>query len=420
MPEVAGVARRGGLFLTDRAHYGSGEPRGAIYPPRAPVQIAPVPRAKSKPPSPSRDATGDLPPPDAAAALARALRPSGFLSRLPPLTDDVCLHVGIDENGLGPVLGPMIVTGVAFRLRGPRPTSLGALVGDSKAMVSHGDVSLGEAWARAILSALGESPRSPSDVVERLSMDHLSVLRAPCPTRAPDAARDHAAAMCWPEAPESFVADDALVERCKRTLRGWAASSDDVGRNNGRFSRRVPLEIVGLRASIVCASRLNEAKAGGRHKFAVDLHEMERIALGFHAASSAAPTRPPLDAVCGKVGGMGYYSDYFGPLSGSLRAIEAEGEMASAYRFPGLGRMTFLQDADAADPLVGLASIVGKYLRELLMGRIVRYMREGHARKDEVPMASGYRDPNTKRFIAATELVRRDRGVPDRCFLRTS
>jgi hypothetical protein len=253
------------------------------------------------------------------------------------------------------------------------------------------------------------------------------VLRAPCPSR--DAAQatadvEHAAAMCWPEAPERFIADDALVERCARTIRGWGASGDEVGRNNGRFTRRIPLELVGLRASIVCASRLNEAKSSGRHKFAVDLHEMERIALAFHAA--ATPTAP-LDAVCGKVGGMGYYSDYFGPLSGSLRAIEAEGEMASAYRFPGLGRVTFLQDADAADPLVGLASIVGKYLRELLMGRIVRYLRDAHAKtsldpsaEPALPPASGYRDPNTKRFIAATELVRQNRGVPDRCFLRTS
>ena len=247
---------------------------------------------------------------------------------------------------------------------------------------------------------------------------------------------EHAAAMCWPDAPESFVADDALVERCARTLRGWGSAVIDVDeggspRERGRFKRRVPLELVGLRASIVCASRLNDEKARGRHKFSVDLHEMERIALAFHAASTPSI---PLDAVCGKVGGMGYYSDYFGPLSGRLRAIESEGAMASAYRFPGLGRLTFLQDADAADPLVGLASIVGKYLRELLMGRIVRYMRVAQVRarstsanelsanehEEPLPSASGYRDPNTKRFITATELIRHDRGVPDRCFLRTS
>jgi ribonuclease HII len=382
-----------------------------------------VQRVKSKPEArrgQSQGAGQEVPEDQlAAATLARALRPSGFLARLRPLTDDTCLHVGIDENGLGPVLGPMIVTGVAFRFRGPRPTSLGTLVGDSKALVSHADVSLGEAWARAILASLGEAPRTPADVIDRLSMDHASVLRAPCPSRADGDATapgEHAATMCWPETPEAFVADDALVERCARTIRGWAASGDEVGRHNGRFTRRIPIEVVGLRASILCASRLNEAKSSGRHKFAVDLHEMERIALAFHAASTPPA---PLDAVCGKVGGMGYYSDYFGPLSGSLRAIEAEGEMASAYRFPGLGRMTFLQDADAADPLVGLASIVGKYLRELLMGRIVRYMQTASTDQELAP-ASGYRDPNTKKFIAATELIRKNRQVPDRCFLRTS
>jgi hypothetical protein len=122
---------------------------------------------------------------------------------------------------------------------------------------------------------------------------------------------------------------------------------------------------------------------------------------------------------------MGYYGDYFGPLSHHLHAVEAQKGMASAYRFPGIGRFTFLQDADAADPFVGLASIVGKYLRELLMGRIVRYLEAARTPEscsvppeDPLPDASGYRDPNTKKLIAATELVRAHRGVPDRCFRR--
>ncbi|GAC1393357.1 MAG: hypothetical protein NVSMB47_00490 [Polyangiales bacterium] len=390
-----------------------------------PGQSSVVPRARRPPPTaPGEPEFASDRPSDERPPTADARAPSGFLARLPPLHESApCLHVGIDENGLGPVLGPMIVTGVAFVVRGPRPASLGALVGDSKALVSHADVSLGEAWTRALLAALGETPRTPAELVERLSMDDAATLRAPCPRPEgvePTEHPAHPASMCWPASEQGFVADDALVARCARIIRGWTTTT----REGGRFPRRVPVALAGVRTSIVCASRLNASKSSGRHKFVVDLHEMERIALAFHDAHGRAAdgTALPLDAVCGKVGGMGYYGDYFGPLSGRLRAIEAEQGMASAYRFPGLGRVTFLQDADAADPLVGLASLVGKYVRELMMGRIVHYMRASmtpeNCPEQALPSASGYRDPATKRFIAATELIRAHRGVPDRCFLR--
>ncbi|MGZ3418431.1 MAG: hypothetical protein ACXVEF_20565 [Polyangiales bacterium] len=335
---------------------------------------------------------------------------------LEPLSQGPCIHVGIDENGLGPVLGPLLVTGVAFRFAGARPDSLGALVGDSKALVSHDDPSLGEAWARAILSTLGPEPKNPHEIVARISMDADDVLRSVCPPATDSSAREHhPASMCWPETPEAFVADEAMVRRCMDLVRGW--KGEQIG---GRFVRKRPLELVGIRASIVCASRLNAAAAEGRHRFMVDLHEMERIALRLHEEAGGAE---PLDAICGKVGGMASYGDYFGQLSNRLYAVEYEQRRLSAYRFPGLGRFAFLQDADASDPLVGLASLVGKYLRELLMGRIVRWMSAAalpeHLGKQGIPAdASGYRDPNTKRFIAASELVRAHRGVPDRCFER--
>lgn len=343
--------------------------------------------------------------------------PAGSNSRsrptLEPLKKDgSVVHVGVDENGLGPVLGPLVVTGVAFRFEGPRPSSLGALVGDSKALVSHDDSSLGEAWARALLGALGPEPRSPAEVLSRLCLDDEPTLRAPCPAPG-EAGPDHApSSMCWPPGSESFTADEALVDKCREALRGW--TGEKVG---GRFARRTPLALVGVRSSVVCASRLNKAAAEGRHRFLVDLHEMERLVVELHGGAA-----DPVDAVCGKVGGMDFYGDYFGPLSARLYAIEVEHKKTSAYRFPGLGRVAFVQDADARDPLVGLASLVGKWVRELMMGRVVRYMQATalpeHLGPHGIVSASGYRDPNTKRFIAATELVRAHRGVPDRCFTR--
>src|SRR4051812_13105688 len=67
-------------------------------------------------------------------------------------------RIGADENGLGARLGPLVVTAVLARVteQGQRvlsrrpPKRLQADLGDSKLLVSHGDVALGEAWSRAL------------------------------------------------------------------------------------------------------------------------------------------------------------------------------------------------------------------------------------------------------------------------------
>ena len=75
----------------------------------------------------------------------------------------------------------------------------------------------------------------------------------------------------------------------------------------------------------------------------------------------------------------------------------------------------FVLDGDATEPAIGLASMVGKYVRELWMHRLNRYWL------DAVPgtmPASGYHDPVTQRLVDATALVRREREIPDDCFAR--
>jgi ribonuclease HII len=75
-----------------------------------------------------------------------------------------------------------------------------------------------------------------------------------------------------------------------------------------------------------------------------------------------------------------------------------------------------VRDADQSHLLVAMASMVGKWIREVMMSRIVRHY--GYA-ADAPELASGYHDPVTDRFVEATALVRRKRKVPDTCFERT-
>jgi ribonuclease HII len=98
-----------------------------------------------------------------------------------------------------------------------------------------------------------------------------------------------------------------------------------------------------------------------------------------------------------------------------MHSIVQESRPKSVYRFPGLGDIAFVQDADASDLLVSLASMVGKWMREVLMERIVRHYQE---LVPGLAGASGYHDPVTTRFIAATELVRTEKRIPGDCYER--
>jgi hypothetical protein len=184
-----------------------------------------------------------------------------------------------------------------------------------------------------------------------------------------------------------------------------------VRRDLTRLAKR-GVEIVAVRSVVVCTKRLNDAVAAGQSRFVVDLHAMERLILAFRAIAGQ-----DVDAVCGKVGGFDQYSKVFGPLGGHLHAIIEEGRARSAYRFPGVGDIAFVRDGDASNMLVGMASLVGKYVRELMMDRIVHHYRE---QVDDLPQASGYHDPITEQFVVSTAALRKKRRVPDACFERES
>jgi ribonuclease HII len=311
-------------------------------------------------------------------------------------------RVGVDENGLGPRLGPMVVTAVLARgtddagwrlaSRAPRG-ALAERLGDSKQLVSHGDVALGEAWARALVArgcGQGGAPTAASSVdavLHAVCLDDRRTLRELCP--------GHVEEQCWSTEGESFVASDPMLR--------------DVGKDLDRLADK-GLEIVAVRSVLLCAKRMNDGLRAGKNRFVLDLHAMERLILELRRLAGEEVL-----AICGKVGGFGKYGPAFGPLAGRLHTVVEEGRPRSAYRFPGLGEIAFVRDSDASDLCVAMASMVGKYVREAMMDRIARHYRRA---VDGLPAASGYYDPVTTSFIAATRLVRGAREVPDDCFER--
>ena len=301
-------------------------------------------------------------------------------------------RVGVDENGLGARLGPLVVTAVLARVseQGRRtlsrklPRAIRADLDDSKRLMTHTDVALGEAWARALST---KPVSSPAELFEQLSLEGSGKLKKPC--------ESHVAGQCWNDQGEEFLAETAHVVR--------------IGKHRAALAER-GVELLSVRSSVVCTKNLNDKKQSGTNRFVADLHAMEWLLLQARAEAGG-----DIEAVCGKVGGIAEYSKFFGPLSGRLHAILAEGRARSGYRFPGLGEVHFVRDADASDPLVSLSSLVGKYVRELFMSRIGLHYAD---RESEDKRPSGYHDPVTAGFVLRSELLRRKRKIPDHCFER--
>jgi len=309
-----------------------------------------------------------------------------------PVPVPIEFRVGADENGLGARLGPLVVTAVLARVneRGRRtlsrklPRAIRADLDDSKRLMSHTDVTLGEAWARA-LSPVQVS--SPAQLFEQLSLEGSSKLKKRC--------ESHVAGQCWNERGETFLAEAADVSRMSKHRAALAERG---------------VELLSVRSSVLCTKNLNDRKQRGTNRFVADLNAMEELVLELRAQAGGE-----VEAVCGKVGGIAEYSKFFGPLSGRLHAILGEGRASSGYRFPGLGELHFVRDADAADPLVSLASLVGKYVRELFMSRIGSHYADAES---EEKRPSGYHDPITAGFVLRSALLRRSRKIPDHCFER--
>jgi ribonuclease HII len=303
--------------------------------------------------------------------------------------------VGIDENGLGPALGPLVSTAATLRMPRYEPEALAALgaslgIHDSKQTSAFRKMRAAESLALATAEALsGKAPANVDDFLAALSLDSLPDLQAPCPS-------SEAREQCWSScAPLPAFGGDLAEGR--RML-------DGLGRAHA--------EVVSVRTVVNCVRRLNDALDAGRNKLLVNLTAFERLSLAARECVSE-----DVDVYCGMIGGIRDYETRFSRLAPRAVTKVDEGVRGSIrYDVSGLGRMRFSIDADAGHLPVAFASMIGKYVRELTTGRIVAYYRALDPRLEDV---SGYHDPRTRAFVAASAPVRHDKAIELRCFLRT-
>ena len=304
------------------------------------------------------------------------------------------LVLGVDENGLGPRLGPLVAT--SLTLQTPRyaraalcARGLSLGLTDSKKTGGFGRMGFIESVALALLKRVGSGvPDCADALVDGLHARGRVELLARCPDGA-------TAAQCW--APElrlpAFGGDASFGEELIERL---------IGRSE--------LRVIDVQSRLACAGMLNSRLAQGTNKLAVDLELFEDL-----IASARARHGGPLLAVCGMIGGIRDYASRMTSL-GPGEPQRLPGRRAQRrYAIDGLGEIRFEVDADARHLPVALASIVGKYVREICMLRIGRFYRRADP---SLELSSGYHDPVTSRFIEQTEPLRRRLRIVDACFRR--
>ncbi|MEM7433931.1 MAG: hypothetical protein AAF436_02175 [Myxococcota bacterium] len=303
------------------------------------------------------------------------------------------LVMGVDENGLGPRLGPLVATSVVLEVPHYRRAALSARglglgLTDSKDTGGFGRMAFTESVALALLGRTGSVPATADDLLRRLWPAASSSLRACCPN-------DRTAAQCW------------RVDTALPAFGGERAEGDAL---LDRLTGRSCLRLVEVRSRLACAGMLNEKRAAGSNKLDVDLSMFEEL-----IEAARAERGQPITVICGMIGGIRDYASRFSRFDPQRVTALPARRGQRRYRVPDLGEVRFEVDADARHLPVSLASIVGKYVREVSMLRIGEFYRQS---LPDLRLASGYHDPVTSRFIEQTETSRRKLGISIDCFRR--
>ena len=222
------------------------------------------------------------------------------------LEDDAVFVAGIDENGLGPKLGPLVVTGALFESEaedyepglfrealGGVAQAGGARVTDSKEVMSTRNMALGETTVLALASLLtGSIPDSVEALLDFVCDPAPPELRSACPPGA--------SGLCFGENEPLPVFGGSLA-----TARAVSSTLEAGMAEAG-------VRLASVKSEVYCPARYNRWLSGadaptrpgeGRSKADLDLHAFERRIRFFSEAAGGEGLY-----LCGKVMNLKYYS----------------------------------------------------------------------------------------------------------------
>lgn len=261
--------------------------------------------------------------------------------------------LGIDENGFGPVLGPLIVTGILMYFEGDpfdmRVDFFPMSFKDSKKIFrrSISSYSIGEILAHQLLQIRGLKPKSFYELLSDFGFD------------------------------SNLEEERVLYPDFKLPL--WAREIREYDLNS-EMERR-GMRVIDFKVDIVTPKKFNEELKEFESKFKLDFHHFVRIMHHFEGKFEVG--------LLGKIGGTTRYSNLFEEERFKYEIIK-EKRGISSYRVElkeSKISLHFIMNGDELYIPIILASVLGKYVRELFMYSLNLLV----GKKDPVPWASGYR-----------------------------
>lgn len=286
------------------------------------------------------------------------------------------LYAGIDEVGYGPMFGPLVVGRSVFAVseawrseamlpdlweklaagicKGPRDRQGRVAVNDSKKLYhSGGRLQYLERGVLAFLEVMGRSARRLDRLLEELGENsHRELSAQPWYVDQP-----------WAELPVDCQAGEVAI----------------AGNLVRLACQRAGVNVVDMGVAVVFEDRFNQMVNATRSKAAVNFTFAGRHLQAVWRLLHRHSVKEAVVVVDRQSGRLRYrellelvFAEGPGPRPGTLVVVE-ENDWVSIYRLSGPGgrwmEVRFEVDADQAHLPVALASMVGKYVRELFMAR---------------------------------------------------
>ncbi|MBC7328942.1 hypothetical protein H5T88_01130 [bacterium] len=291
------------------------------------------------------------------------------------------LVVGIDENGLGPVLGPLVATAALVSVKNFKSLLAGSLKESKEIFRSGENMGEGEDIVLSFFTLLkGYLPRHPQELFNELLLTQDYTCASPFPHCKPD-----------------FV----IPNWCEEA--GIRKSKAEI------YLKEVDGELIEVKSIALCPAQLNR-RLESYNKNHIDYLLFEELIRYFREKY-----KEEIVFLCGAIGTTKNYPCYFHHLKAFPFKSERKEEEV-VYFFPSLGEIHFIQEGDSKYFPIKLASLFGKYIRELFVEQMNRFFRSN---LPSLPYCSGYRDEKTKEFIENSEEIRAKLRIPQACFIRS-
>ena len=335
--------------------------------------------------------------------------------------------LGIDENGYGPLLGPLIVTATAYKVH-PHTKNFGVgvnlwhilnisknpddypeklIVTDSKKLFSRNSLKRRQAGERTVLAffyllfkTLPENPdRFLSKVLLNFSPPHQNNW---CGGRP-----------CWEEISLPLWLKEIVVRRSYSLAKIEERIKKEAGKLRKRL-RKGEIKFLGLKSICICPFQFNKSTAD-KSKSYLNYLQFEKLISHFLRKKEGE-----FLIFADRIGGQREYLPHL--KSGLLKhwdcRILEESRAVSSYELSlkeKIAVISFLQNGEERQFPVALSSLFGKYIREISIERINRFFQNYNP---ELKSVSGYRDSRTKDFIKKTVGLRKRLKIRQECFLR--